>query len=442
MAADLIMATGPASLAGTLAVSVLPGQFTFGTGYTLLSASSLSGTFDDITGLDGFGTAFNPLVSYGGNMVRIALAPSAFETVLPGLSGNALEVARAFDRAVAGGFDPQAFFDLYTQGSNTPAALNQLSGEIHSAERRVALEDTRVVRDTAFDRLNSGLAALGNTQSATMGDGEAETTFWLRGAGSWGVATGDDIGSRFTTEQIGVLTGLDYATNGFKVGAGFTYTQNDIESAFGNARVKTTGGMLYAGYRTGGFSLGVGGSLAGTRTNTNRSIAVSGLAQSLRSEGDGSTCQLFGEVAYDLATSETTQITPFARYAYVSHRADEFGETGGIAAVSGVRQTYDISVGQLGLRAGFDLGGGTSIVGSAAYQNVWGDRAPIANLTIDGLGQSAAIRATALAKHSAVVDATAKFRIGGNASIGIGYNGVIGDNNSDHGARATLTVGF
>ena len=56
-----------------------------------------------------------------------------------------------------------------------------------------------------------------------------------------------------------ILTGLDYAKNGFKVGAGFTYTQNDIESAFGNSRVKSTGGMLYAGYRTNGFSLGVGG---------------------------------------------------------------------------------------------------------------------------------------------------------------------------------------
>lgn len=83
-----------------------------------------------------------------------------------------------------------------------------------------------------------------------------------------------------------------------------------------------------------------------------------------------------------------------------------------------------------------------SLVGSAAYQNVWGDRAPIANLTIDGLGQSQAIRAAALARHSAALDATANFRIGDKATIGIGYNGVIGDNNSDHGARATLTIGF
>lgn len=186
-----------------------------------------------MTGLDGFGIAFNPLVSYAGNMVRIALATSSFETVLPGLTGNALEVARAFDRAVAGGYNPQPFFDLYTQGSNTVAALNQLSGEIHSAERRVAMEDTRVVRDTAFDRLNAGLAALGNTQSATMSDGEADTTFWLRGAGSWGTASGDDVGARFTTEQIGILTGLDYAKNGFKVGAGFARRLGGLSERLG-----------------------------------------------------------------------------------------------------------------------------------------------------------------------------------------------------------------
>jgi uncharacterized protein with beta-barrel porin domain len=422
---------------------VTPGAYTFGTGYTVLSASALTGTFTTVTGLGGFGPSFNPLISYAGNMVRIALAPNSLEAAAGNLTGNALEVARAFDRAVAGGYNPQPFFDLYTQGSNLSTALSQLSGEVHSAERRVAMEDTRVVRETAFDRLNAGLSALGNTQTATSGDGEAETTVWLRGAGSWGVAQGDNVGSRFTTEQIGILTGVDYATGGFKVGAGFTFTQNDIEMAsLGTSRVKSTGGMLYAGYRSQGFSIGVGGSVAGTRSTSNRAITATGLAQSLRGSVDGTTYQLFGELAYDLAAGERTQVTPFARYAYVSHRANAFGETGGIAAVNGVRETYDISVVQAGLRAGFDLGGGTSLIGSAAYQNVSGDRAPVANLSISGLGQAGAIRAAAMAKDSAALEAKVNFRVGDKATIGVGYNGVIGKDNHDHGARATLTIGF
>ncbi|WP_188946522.1 autotransporter-associated beta strand repeat-containing protein, partial [Polymorphobacter multimanifer] len=50
-AADRITATGAASLAGTLALSVAPGTYTFGTGYTVLSASALTGTFSSVTGL-------------------------------------------------------------------------------------------------------------------------------------------------------------------------------------------------------------------------------------------------------------------------------------------------------------------------------------------------------------------------------------------------------
>ncbi|WP_184196873.1 autotransporter outer membrane beta-barrel domain-containing protein, partial [Polymorphobacter multimanifer] len=444
-AADRITATGAASLAGTLALSVAPGTYTFGTGYTVLSASALTGTFSSVTGLGGFGTGFNPMVSYAGNMVRVALAPASLAAAGgAGLRGNALEVARAFDRAIAAGYNPQPFFDLFTQGANLPTALSQLSGEIHSAERRVAMEDTRVVRDTAFDRLNAGLAALSGTQAATTTNGDAETTFWFRGVGSWGVAQGDAIGSRFTTEQIGVLTGVDYAKDGFKVGAGFTYTQNDIEFAsLGTARVKSTGGVAYAGYRDpSGFAVGVGGSVAGTRSSSNRAITATGLGQSLRGTVDGTTYQLFGELSYNIAAGPTTQITPFARYAYVNTKANAFGETGGIAAVNGVRQSYDISVVQAGLRAGFDLGGGTSLAGSAAWQSITGDRAPIANLSITGLGQTMPISAAALDKNSAALEAKVNFRIGNNAGVSVGYNGVIGDRNTDHGARGTFTLGF
>jgi autotransporter-associated beta strand protein len=443
--ADRITASGAASLNGTLAIAAGAGTYAFNSSYTLLSGSAVTGTFASVTGLNGFSAIYNPLVSYSGTAVTLRLAPASLATLGgSGLRGNGLQVAQAFDRAVAGGFNPQAFINLYTQGANLPTALSQLSGEIHSAERRVAMEDTRVVRDTAFDRLNAGLAALGGTQAATTTNGDAETTFWFRGVGSWGVAQGDAIGSRFTTEQIGVLTGLDYAKDGFKVGGGFTFTQNDIEFAsLGTARVKSTGGLLYAGYRdASGFAVGVGGSVAGTRSSSNRAITAAGLGQSLRGNVDGTTYQLFGELSYDIAAGDKTQITPFARYAYVSTKANAFGETGGIAAVTGVRQTYDISVIQAGLRAGFDLGGGTSLAGSAAWQSITGDRAPIANLSITGLGQTMPISAAALDKNSAALEAKVNFRIGDKAGVSVGYNGVIGDRNTDHGARATLTIGF
>jgi autotransporter-associated beta strand protein len=444
-AADRITATGALSLNGTLAVAA-SGSFTsFNQTFTVASGSSRTGTFSSVTGLAGFGAPFNPLVEYTGTLVNVRLAPASLVGLAgSGLGPNALEVARAFDRAVAGGFNPQGFFGLYTQGANLGNVLGQLSGETYAAQRRVAMEDTRVIRETAFDRLNSGVgSADGNTRTASTSGAEAETTVWLRGVGSWGTAKADGVGSRFTTEQLGVLTGLDYAKGGFKVGAAFTYTQNDIESVAGDARVKSTGGALYAGYADpSGFKIGAGGSVAGTRSTNNRSVIIAPAVQSLRGSVDGTTYQLFGELAYDIAAGPTTQVTPFARYAYVNHRANAFTETGGNAAVSGVRESTDISVITAGLRAAFSIGENAKITGSAGYQNITGDRAGNATLALTGLNQPMNIRAVALDKDSAALEARADFRIGANATIGVGYSGVIGSNNQDHGARATLTFGF
>jgi outer membrane autotransporter protein len=407
-------------------------------------AFSRTGTFSSVTGLSGFGAPFNAQVDYTSTLVNIRLAPASLVTLAgTPINANALQVASAFDRAVAGGYNPQAFFNLYTQGANMRSALGQLSGEIHSAERRVAMEDTRVIRETALDRLNSGLAAGGSTQTASTAQADAETTMWLRGVGSWGTAKGDSVGSRFTTEQIGVLTGLDYAKGGFKVGAAFTFTQNDIESVIGDARVRSTGGALYAGYRdVSGFSVGVGGSMAGTRSTSNRAITAPGLTQALRGSVGGTTYQLFGELAYDIAASATAQVTPFARYAYVNHRSNAFGETGGIAAVNGVRENNDLSVITAGLRAGFQIGGGSTITGSAGWQTITGDRSPLATLSLTGVNQPMNIFAAALDKNAAALEAKANFKVSTNATIGIGYSGVIGSNNQDHGARATLSFGF
>ncbi len=444
--ADRITATGPAALAGTLAFSVAPGLYTLNTSYTLLSASAVTGQFGTVTGLTGFGAAINPLLSYTPTSLTLRLSLGSLANATgTNLTGNSLQVAQAFDRAVAGGFNAIPFLSLYTlQAPALSGALSQLSGEVHSAQRRVAMDDTRVLRETAFDRLNAGLmASSAETAAVTTENGESETTVWLRGVGSWGVAGADAIGSRFTTNQFGVITGVDFTAGAFKVGGAFHHTQNDIEfGSLGTSRVRSTGGTLYAGYRPGsGFAVGVGGSYAGTRASSNRAVTVPGPAQTLNGLTEGSTYQLFGEVAYDFVIGKGA-ITPFARYAYVNHQSDAFSELGGIAAVSGGEQSYDISVINAGLRGTLQLGDRGSLSGSAGWQNITGDRAPNARMSISGLNQLMSIFAAGMERNAAALEAKANYRVSTNATLGIGYSGVFGNRNSDHGGRATLTVGF
>ena len=51
----------------------------------------------------------------------------------------------------------------------------------------------------------------------------------MRAAGAWGTAKADGIGSRFKTDQKGVLIGADVASNGFKFGGMFNYTSTDLD---------------------------------------------------------------------------------------------------------------------------------------------------------------------------------------------------------------------
>ena len=67
---------------------------------------------------------------------------------------------------------------------------------------------------------------------------------------------------------------------------------------------------------------------------------------------------------------------------------------------------------------------------------------PVASLAIAGTGQYAAIRSGPLDRSALAAAAGVDFRIGKNAALGVGYSGVIGKNNSDHGVKATLSVGF
>lgn len=128
---DSITAGGAVTLGGTLAVVPAAGTplIQFNQSFTLASGASLTGTFATVTGLEG--TAFTPVMTYTGTQASLRLAPQSMEALgngvggvrgasvdglggrPGGLSGNALEVARAFDRAVAAGYNPQSFFTVY-----------------------------------------------------------------------------------------------------------------------------------------------------------------------------------------------------------------------------------------------------------------------------------------------------------------------------------------
>jgi outer membrane autotransporter protein len=433
-AAPLILATGAATIAGNLVVT--PGQtLTFGQDYTLIEASALTGTFDNVSIAGGYSTT----LTYTATSVLLRFDPDSL-LALGGntLSPNAYAVAAAFDEAVAGGFNPQAFVDLYAHANNFDAAVSQFSGELHSAERRVALEDTQVVRDAAFDRLGFGLT--GGDDAALGGGG----TLWTQSLGSWATVDADGTGAKATSSQGGVLMGADVVQGDVKYGGMFSYTNTDVDlGSLGSSKLTSTGAALYAGYRQDGSGLafGIGGALASTSAKGERSISLTGLEQTLTSTVQGTSYQIFGEVSNDLAKAGNVQIEPFARFAYATVQSDAFAETGGIAALSGAKQSNDLRTAAFGLRGAY-VAGDMTLSGSAAWLRNAGDLSAPTTLSMAGVNTPYEVNSAALAQDAVVLEAQASVDLARDMTLAGGYSGTIGKNNASHGVRVTLSVAW
>ena len=213
--------------------------------------------------------------------------------------------------------------------------------------------------------------------------------------------------------------------------------------SLGRSKLQSVGGAVYAGYRRdgSGFAIGGGGSIARSNADGSRTITAPGLVQALNGQVDGVSHQLFGEVAFDLAKADNSRIEPFVRAAYAKVRSKAFAETGGIAGVTGIAQSSDATLTTLGIRTAFATGMAT-LSGSAGWQRTTGDRGTGSNVVIPGVNVPYRVSTVLLDKDALALEAQAKFAVSQRITLGVGYSGVIGDNNTNHAARATLTVGF
>ena len=447
-ASDRITAGGALTLGGNLVVaSVTPPLF--GQEFVIASGSSLTGTFASTSGLQLFGPAFVAVVNYTPTSALIRISPNSLVAIgnLNGaLNDNPLEAALAFDRAVANDYNPQAFLAVYSSGANMPRTLREILGEQRATERRVVLDSNRVIRETALDRLNLGLASMAGQQVST-GDGDSALTFWLRGAGSWGTANTSGAATSFTTQQMGLLTGIDLARDSLTVGGMFHYTTTDVTfgTLGGSSRVETVGGTAYAGWRQQdvGFVINGGASVAGARTSGNRAVTLTGFTQSLAGRTTGTTYQLFAELAFDLARNANTRVEPFVRNSYVAADMSALAETGGVAALAAPRQTLNINVLNVGMRASTTMQGGKlSLNASASLQQTSGAREAATFIGIPALGQFANIRSVSIDPTALLVQTGIAANLTDKIRLGVDYSGLFGKLNGDHGGRATLNFAF
>ncbi len=453
-ASDLIDASGAATIttgAGLTVSNVGPGSLVVGTRYTVLEASSVTGTFTltdpDISNFIKLTTTSDATHAY----VDVTKSKS-FASV--GLTPNQIATGEGLDSAASSAL-VSAFLGLPSDAA-AQAALDQLSGEIHASAKGMLLQDSHFLQDAVTARLRAAFGDSGKTASVpVMAYGEdgvqavaADTdrfAVWSQGFGSWGGTDSDGNAARFDRSTGGLLVGADGMAGDWRIGmvGGYSRTSFNADDRNSSGDSDNYHLGLYGGTNWGAIAFRTGAAYTWHRISTSRSVAFQGFTDSLSADYDAATAQAFGELAYKTDAGPFA-FEPFANLAYVNLHTDGFAESGGAAALTSGSSSSDATFTTLGVRASTDVtigGVAATMRGIFGWRHAFGDVTPQSTFAFAG-GDDFTIAGVPIARDAMLVEAGFDVQLAQNATLGLSYAGQFGPGAFDNGFKANLGIKF
>lgn len=427
-AADRIAVGGTATIgAGAqLAVSRDAGGYTVGTRYTLLTAAGgVTGSYTLVQTAAG-GTEFR--VGQNGTSVFVDLARTATSLGVLAATRNQAAVAPAL-AALGVGNAAYAALTLIPDDAAVRRGIDALSGEIHASVRTATTLEARAAQDALRARIGAPVKGV---------------AIWAQGVRRAGTDDGVDGGADADRQGWGGVGGIDLGlgeTARIGVAGGYTRTDLDGDACAGNARLKTTHALVYAGGTFGRVALRAGGGYAWVRNDVRRAVAFAGFGDALASRYDGHVLHGFAEAGIALPVMRGS-IEPFAGAMAFRVHGDGFTETGGAAALSGARRSETFTLSNLGLRASTPIVAGVGARGSASWQRVLGDTRPDADLRFAGGSVPFRVTGTGLSRNAVALSLDLAWTPRSNVTLTAGYAGTIGGRGDDSSLRAGIAVGF
>jgi len=452
---DRIAATGAASLGGDVKVLAGTGNYDASTKYTILTAGGgRTGAFDSVVSDMAF---LSPSLSYDANAAYLTLTRNAISFCGVGYTVNQCATGAGVESLGLLGVNGLYGRILTMDAASARYAFDQLSGEVHASARSVLIEDSRFLREAALDRLRP-TGSSDTREGARSAQGLA---VWSRAIGSWGRLDGgrngnsDGFGYHAGTAKVsrdmgGLLVGADVDLGDtWRAGVvgGFSHTsfKANERSSSGNSdnyHLGIYGGASFGGHKEWGVRTGL--AYTRHRVETSRTVSFPGFADSLRSDSSASTTQAFGELGYKLQ-GEAGILEPFANLAHVNYSSGRFNERGGLAALTSLGGSTDVTYTTLGVRGStkLDFGSGSNVTarGTLGWAHALGSTTPKSQMAFAG-GTPFTISGVPLAKNVAVVEAGLDFAITPSSTLSVSYGGQFGSGVRDQGVKANLSVKF
>lgn len=450
-AADLVRVTGNATLAGGSVAHVgAAGSYPLRTSHTILSAGTLSGRFDGVT--SDFAFLMPSLAyDYAAGTVSLGLQRNGQAFSSAARTRNQRATAQALDSIgmAAGHAVHDAFAQLPDDPSRIQRSIDQLAAEVHASAKTALIEDSRIVRAAATDRLRAafGDVALGVPVASSATATDTRAASWVQATGNWGRREGDGNAGSLKRSSAGFLMGVDAPVLNGKarlgVMAGYSRTDADVRGRAASARIDSYHLGVYGGVRQGRLGLRTGLAYGWTDLDTRRTVSMPGLSEQLKAGYDGGTAQAFADLGYRLDWRDT-RVEPYVNVAHVRARTGSFRERGGAAAVHASSQSESATFATLGARASSRLAFGDAQVdvhGALGWRHAFGAVTPVSTQAFSA-GSAYTVAGAPIARNGAVVETGLAMQITRLASLGVAYQGQLGGKAREHGLNARVNVRF
>ena len=445
--ADRLQVNGTATLEGGSVLAVEAGAENAGlwnplSTYTILSADTLSGTFDDVSSNFAF---LDASLNYEANTVQLRLERNDIDYAAVGVTANQQGTGAAVQSL--GFAHPLASAVLPLTAEDARAAFDQLSGELHASVKTQLFEDSRFIRDT--------LLARGRTL-----DADDATGLWAQLLGATGSTDAGNGSAELTRDSAGVFLGGDHLRGErLRLGwsAGYTRGNGDLdaqraESETDNIHLGLYGASRYAApaWRGADASLGLqlGGAYTWHEVSTQRQIDFPGYQEQLAADYDGTSSQLFAELDYRLRWTDL-ELAPFFGLAWVRQSMDgffegdqyntPFGETATLMADQG---SESLSYASLGLRAATALPGwdGLRLDGALGWRQALDERQPETRLHFLDGDERFTVQGAPVAESVALVDLGLVYQWWDAGELALSYAGQFSSEANDHTLRFGLRL--
>lgn len=414
--ADLINVSGTATLGGA-AVNVLAASGTYRplTDYTILTASTISGTFGSVDTNLAF---LDPTLVYSANAVTLRLARNDIDFAAFGTTPNESAIANLIESF---GYGNALYNETLTLAdSDVAVSFASLTGDVYPAYASATVETAEMLR------------------RQTAGQMVAEGTYaWATGL--YNQVHGGTSAGGISLDGKGVAGGLGFGAGGFSASAGLGLLDQDRGgSQFSDGEVTFAIGQV--GYDSpAGFSARAGVQAGWVEGDTRRQTRLGAIDAAVTGTIEGDYLQLFGEVAYK-ARLGNLALEPFAGISHVSAEFDSVTETGAATALEVAGIERKVTFADVGLRLSTEVEGVRPFA-SAAYRTAWGDRASAASVGFAGVTGSATIGAIPVAKSAAELSAGLAVTRG-PVEIEVNYDGMVSKAFDSHGITAGLKFRF